>query len=45
MEITKITLGSKEFIPNRIIIITKNTRIPIMDIYNKNLFTEKINIP
>lgn len=42
MEIIKITLGDKEFIPNQKIIATKNTKISIVDIYNENLFTEKI---
>lgn len=41
IEITKITLGDKQFIPNQKIIITKSTKISIADIYNENLFTEK----
>lgn len=40
-ELVKITLGDKEFIPNKKIIVTRNTRIPIMDVYDTNLFTEK----
>lgn len=41
IEIVKITLDNREFIPNQKIIVTKNIKIPIMDIYDKKLFTEK----
>lgn len=41
LELVKITLGNRIFTPNQKIVVDKNTRIPIIDIYNKNLFTEK----
>lgn len=41
MEIIKITLDGKEFVPIQKIIIIKDIRISITDIYNKSLFAEK----
>lgn len=41
LELTKITLGDRKFIPNQKIVIDKNDKISSMDIYDKNLFTQK----